>query len=236
MRFGASPDLDDLLITGRQDLLTWADAPKAEWNAYNRGTNVRVVVRHTGSAFEATATDRSAPANFDTVPMRNLAQTAQSEIVGSGNFTISLGLQAGPQVMADFDGDGLPDWWEEQYGLNPDDATGSNGAGGDIDGDGLSNEAEFLMGLSPVSVGPVMHTVTLAPGGSGHWIVRFQSATGRRYRILYSDALTQGFQSVPGEFVGTGGQIQWVDDGSLTGGQPTGQRYYKIEASLEPEA
>jgi len=36
----------------------------------------------------------------------------------------------------DSDGDGMPDWWEIEYGLNP---YNSNDAGTDLDGDGLDN-------------------------------------------------------------------------------------------------
>jgi len=46
---------------------------------------------------------------------------------------------------ADSDGDGLPDWWERLYDLDPLDPTGDNGAGGDPDLDGLSNYAEYLI-------------------------------------------------------------------------------------------
>ena len=44
----------------------------------------------------------------------------------------------------DSDGDGLPDWWELYYGLDPYDASGDNGADGDPDGDELSNYDEYL--------------------------------------------------------------------------------------------
>jgi len=50
---------------------------------------------------------------------------------------------------ADTDGDGLPDWWESLYGLNPNDASGVNGKHGDPDGDGLSNYAEFQAQTDP---------------------------------------------------------------------------------------
>ncbi len=46
----------------------------------------------------------------------------------------------------DSDGDGMPDWWEEKYELNPfnpDDATL------DSDGDGFTNYEEFLAGTDP---------------------------------------------------------------------------------------
>jgi len=49
-------------------------------------------------------------------------------------------------MTADSDNDGLPDWWEKLYNLNPsgaDGAKGRDGAGGDPDRDGLSNLAEY---------------------------------------------------------------------------------------------
>jgi hypothetical protein len=49
----------------------------------------------------------------------------------------------------DSDGDGLPDWWEMLYCLNPNDATGDNGAWGDPDHDGLNNRGEYLAGTNP---------------------------------------------------------------------------------------
>ncbi len=45
--------------------------------------------------------------------------------------------------LLDADQDGLDDRWERLSGLDPADATGPNGPGGDPDGDGLSNAQEF---------------------------------------------------------------------------------------------
>jgi hypothetical protein len=45
----------------------------------------------------------------------------------------------------DTDGDGMPDWWEKQMGLNP----SADDSWLDYDGDGLSNLEEFLYGSDP---------------------------------------------------------------------------------------
>lgn len=48
--------------------------------------------------------------------------------------------------VSDLDGDGLPDEWEEAFGLNP---SGGGDQRDDLDGDGLSNAAEFRLGTNP---------------------------------------------------------------------------------------
>ncbi|MEO5822323.1 MAG: hypothetical protein ABIT71_17590, partial [Vicinamibacteraceae bacterium] len=54
-----------------------------------------------------------------------------------------------PPVVVDGDSDGLPDNWETTFGLDPNSATGDNGAAGDPDGDGVSNAAERTAGTHP---------------------------------------------------------------------------------------
>jgi photosystem II stability/assembly factor-like uncharacterized protein len=49
----------------------------------------------------------------------------------------------------DFDGDGLPDLYELQFGLDPGSATGAGGATGDPDGDGQTNTSERSAATHP---------------------------------------------------------------------------------------
>ncbi len=52
----------------------------------------------------------------------------------------------------DSDDDGLPDWWEIEHGLDPNDdgsTDPANGANGDPDGDGLTNEFEYWYYADP---------------------------------------------------------------------------------------
>jgi hypothetical protein len=46
----------------------------------------------------------------------------------------------------DSDNDGMPDWWEKKYDLNPNDASD---ASGDINGDGYTNIEMFINGIDP---------------------------------------------------------------------------------------
>ncbi|MBP5509294.1 MAG: hypothetical protein J6Z49_00075 [Kiritimatiellae bacterium] len=74
--------------------------------------------------------------------MRDLAKGyTENNHPGASGYNASALV---PQT-SDVDGDGLPDWWENLYNLNPNDATGDNGDMGDPDCDGLSNYAEYLV-------------------------------------------------------------------------------------------
>ncbi|HVJ45365.1 MAG TPA: DUF1800 family protein [Luteolibacter sp.] len=59
-----------------------------------------------------------------------------------------LEFECDPTGLADADGDGLPQWFEETYGLS--DADPSDAAN-DSDGDGLSNLQEFQKGTNPTA-------------------------------------------------------------------------------------
>jgi hypothetical protein len=65
---------------------------------------------------------------------------------GDGVAICDIGAFEFVSPSADSDADGMPDWWELLYGLDPNDATDAEG---DLDGDGISNLSEWLAGTIP---------------------------------------------------------------------------------------
>lgn len=81
------------------------------------------------------------------------------------NFT--GGFYVITRAVDDTDGDGIPDWWEAQHGLNllVDDASA------DADGDGVSNLAEYGYGTDPQNPNskPTLSVTFTSPVNTGVW-------------------------------------------------------------------
>jgi len=101
----------------------------------------------------------------------------------------------------DTDKDGLPDWWETLYTLNPNNNTGDDGANGDLDDDGMSNYDEFLSGTNPNDNSSYLEIVTMLNSGGNADIV-WDAVVDRNYRV----------QSAP-ELLGL--NAQWQNAGPL---------------------
>jgi sugar lactone lactonase YvrE len=86
------------------------------------------------------------------VPMPLLVRADSLTIDASGNVYVAAGRNRAiwrRAALPDSDGDGLPDEWEEQFGLDAHSASGADGAGGDPDGDGRTNADELADGTNP---------------------------------------------------------------------------------------
>jgi hypothetical protein len=99
-----------------------------------------------------------------------------TNLAGSANSATAI-----ITVLADTDGDGLPDEWETAHGLNP-----TNSADGawdaDADGDGAANAAEYRAGTNPTNAHSRL-AIEVAGGGTAAMTLRWSAVSNRTYRV-----------------------------------------------------
>ena len=167
---------------------------------YNRTYSVS---RYNGSwtVFPTTMTDSS---------NRNPKVTGVSPL--NGNWTL---------IEVDSDGDGIPDWYENLMGFNPNDPSDANA---DFDGDGMSNLAEYLSSTNPKDAKDVLRVTSAALNPSG-FVISFPVVGNRTYRIEYKNSLDDAawlsLSDYYAQYTGTG----QVTDTSLAG---RSQRFYRV--------
>ncbi|WP_372798233.1 C10 family peptidase [Pontiella sp.] len=103
-------------------------------------------------------------------------------------------------VEATDDGDGMPEAWELQYGLD----TENDDSGLDPDGDGFTHMQEYISGTVPTN-GASFWALT---AGSGP-LPAFQGLEDRRYAIEYCDGLvSNGWNILATDIVGSNGLFE----------------------------
>jgi hypothetical protein len=237
IRNGLSPNLGDLLVNG-QATLGSATAAGSVVSLANTSYDFTVTANigygdaghNAGYVPGATDDNPGAGVNFYTINMRNQAQTHQVEIVGTNNFNFSLGFRA---QASDWDGDGIPNTYEDGFGfLN---ATNFGDGTTDFDQDGVNNYAEYVAKTQPNNSSDFFHVTQT--GSTNGIIVRFPTQTLRDYFLWYAnDALLNAPWTLTSTnpIAGTGGIIEWLDNGTQTVPAPLllTNRFYKVQVDL----
>jgi hypothetical protein len=89
----------------------------------------------------------------------------------------------------DDDNDGLPDDYEVANGLDPNDATGINGADGDKDGDGATNAEELAAGTSANDPNDVLYVDTIQMD-NGDVTITWPGKSDRDYKVEVTDDIS----------------------------------------------
>ena len=125
------------------------------------------------------------------------------------NFTVDMGayeFQSGPPP--DYDGDGMPNWWESQKGLS---AVVSNGAGANADSDWMPDFDEWVADTDPNNAASYFPPIALtnAPPGEMALVIN-PTSSNRVYSVAAATNLLdmpQDWMPVAAEQTGTAGAI-----------------------------
>jgi len=146
------------------------------------------------------------------------------------------------RVWLDSDGDGMPNWWENEKSLDAYSAAGDNGSSGDPDGDGLVNIEEYRNGTNPRladtdgdgqndryeliagtdpnnanSVFKVQKIWLDGEGSNRRVRLAWQSVVGKKYRVYYQERVGSAWVSLGSVQSGTGGVLTQDDaEGALS--------------------
>lgn len=109
----------------------------------------------------------------------------------------------------DSDKDGMPDGWERDHGLSPNDPAD---AAQDKDGDGVSNLAEYRAGTDPGDPRSYLWIKSLATGEAvGGVELRWGSVVSRLYSLLRTAEVAGGFAPVAQHVLATPPENVWID-------------------------
>ena len=121
-------------------------------------------------------------------------------------------------------GDGIPNVWKLQYGLNPFDPAV---AAADPDGDGLSTFQEFLLGTSPTDGASPFHITGITLEGSDMRIT-WMSAAGLTNAVEATPDLGGSYSNISGNVIITGSGVTTTNFLDAGGATNIPARYYRV--------
>ena len=187
VRNGLSPNLAELMVTGQSGLTaslapTGAVVSLATTSATH---GVRIDVQQ--GVVNTLASDITGT-QFDTVPMRNQAQTHQVELTGTNNIAFTMEFFASnDEPPPPAENDGVPVDWLTSFGYAPDVNVTNTLAANGIN----TLKQAYIAGLNPTSVTSAVQVTSSGISTNGFTIF-FDTVTGRQYSVEFKNALMTG--------------------------------------------
>ena len=165
--------------------------------------------------------------NFLTITNVTLALNGTNYNCIASNYVVASGILSSNAflfVLADSDGDRMPDVWETANGFNPNDPSDANG---DADLDGYSNRAEYIAGTNPRDASSFLRITQVT--NSPAFQITFLAQTNKTYTIQYRDDLNMApwlkLLDVPAR---TNARLETITDPS-----PGTNRVYRIATPVQ---
>lgn len=164
---------------------------------------------------------------FANVPSGGALTTTE----GYARFTVLYAGQSTVRltdlVIVDTDADGLPNWWEDQFGLSKNNAADATL---DLDGDGASNLNELLAGTRPNDAVSIFRITALQPE-AGDLRITWTTVGGKSYVVQTNGDASGGFADSSPR-ISASGAGESVTNVVVPNGTANGRRYYRVR--LEP--
>lgn len=139
------------------------------------------------------------------------ANTTVTTFGASGSFTLT--------ILADADGDGMPNTYELANSLNP---SSSADAADDTDGDGVSNLWEYLAATNPRNSASVLRAGIQWIGGSVR--ISFVASANKIYQLESNDHFASGWTVVAANITRSNDGVLLVNDPAAT----VAKRFYRV--------
>jgi hypothetical protein len=156
--------------------------PPFTFELRNPSTNIQVKMENEGAVFFRLNNLTTNETRTYRIVVKNLAGPTTNGIASS-TFNLT--------VLADSDGDGIPDIWESSFGFNPTNAVDGSL---DADGDGMSNLAEYIAGTDPTDSLSYLKVDRLqtVPGSNVLARIEFNAVSNRTYSVQFSPSPATG--------------------------------------------
>ncbi|HLX68050.1 MAG TPA: S8 family serine peptidase, partial [Verrucomicrobiae bacterium] len=157
----------------------------------------------------------------ETVAQRVQRILSNVDVVPGLAGQVQTGGRLDLQRIVDTDGNGLPDWWEQEFFGH---LTGTDPTA-DPDHDGMSNLAEWIAGTNPTNAASSLRLTSISATNPGAIAVSWSSVAGKSYWLERTTNLATGFGTVVATNIPATAPTNTVTD---TSAPPANAGFYRV--------